>query len=62
MQWVDPMQTLTIQAMMSCLGDRFTFEQADEMEESQEQKAEEERLEVTEACESGDPTQIGKEV
>ena len=56
------MQTLTIQAMMSCLGDRFTFEQADEMEESQEQKAEEERLEVTEACESGDPTQIGKEV
>ncbi len=61
-QWVDPMQTLTIQAMMSCLGDRFTFEQADEMEESQEQKAEEERLEVTEACESGDPTQIGKEV
>lgn len=54
--WVDPTQTLTVQALLACLGDRFTFEQADEIEENQEraqenreQEAKEERLEVTEA-------------
>ena len=47
-EWFDPTQTLTIQVLMSCLGDRFTFEQVDEVQENQEQKAEEDRLEVTE--------------
>lgn len=51
---VDPLETLTVQAMLACLGDRFTFEQADEIRENtekvQEQEAEErERMEVTEA-------------
>ena len=57
---------------MACLGDRFTFEQADEIQENQEkvqedqeQEAKKERLEVTEARDPGetsDPDQIGKEV
>lgn len=55
---VDPLETLTIQVMLACLGDRFTFEQADEIQENtekvQEQEAEEkERLEVTEARDPG---------
>ena len=56
-KWVDPTQTLTVQVLMSCLGDRFTFEQADRIQENQkdqEQKAEEERLEVTEARDPSD--------
>lgn len=59
--WVDPMQTLTVQAMLACLGDRFTFEQADKIQDSQdkarenrEQEAEKESLEVTEACDPSD--------
>lgn len=58
-EWVDPTQTLTVQALMACLGDRFTFEEADEVQENQqqaqEQQAEEERLEVTEARDPGNP-------
>lgn len=69
-KWVDPMQTLTVQAMMACLGDRFTLEQADEVRENQdraredrEQEAEEECLEVTEARDPGEtPDIIRKEV
>lgn len=69
-KWVDPMQTLTVQAMMACLGDRFTLEQADEVRENQdkaqedrEQEAKEERLEVTEARDPGEtPDIIRKEV
>ena len=64
-KWVDPMQTLTVQAMMACLGDRFTLEQADEVRENQdkaqedrEQEAEEERLEVTEARDPGETQDI----
>lgn len=59
--WVDPMQTLTVQAMMACLDGRFTFEQADKLQENrnkaredQRQEAGEERLEVTEAREPSD--------
>lgn len=52
-EWVDPTTTLTIQVMMSCLGDRFVFEQADKAEENSQEaeemrKVQEERLEVTE--------------
>lgn len=63
--WVDPTQTLTVQALLSCLGDRFNFEQVDEIQESQEKSREnqeqenkEKGLEVTEArdpSEPGDP-------
>lgn len=68
--WVDPTQTLTVQALLSCLGDRFNFEQVDQVEENnreaqEEQENNEKRLEVTEAqnpSETSDPTQIGKEV
>lgn len=53
--WVDPTTTLTVQVLMSCLGDRFTFEQADEIQENQEeQEAEKENLEVTEARDPSD--------
>ena len=69
-RWVDPTQTLTVQALLSCLGDRFNFEQVDQVEENnreaqEEQEDNEKRLEVTEAqnpSETSDPTQIGKEV
>ncbi len=69
-EWVDPTTTLTVQALLACLGDRFNFEQADEVEENnreaqEEQEATEERLEVTEARDPGetsDPTLTGKEV
>lgn len=63
--WVDPMQTLTVQAMLACLGDRFTFEQADKIQEDQdkapedrEQETEKARLEVTEARDPSDPNSI----
>ena len=69
---VAPEDTLTVQALLACLGDRFTFEQADEIQENQdksqedrEQETEKERLEVTEACdpsETGEPDQLRKEV
>lgn len=59
--WVDPMQTLTVQAMLACLSDRFTFEQADKIQDSQdkaredrEQEAGKEPLEVTEARDPSD--------
>ncbi len=71
-EWSDPTETLTIQVLMSCLGDRFTMEQADQIQENQdkaqeyrEQEAEEKRLEVTEKrdpSETSDPIFIGKEV
>ena len=66
---VDPSATLTVQVLLSCLGDRFTFEQADDVQENQEQaedqRTEEECLEVTETrepSETSDPNLIGKEV
>lgn len=67
---VAPEDTLTVQALMACLGDRFTLEQADKVQENQdkaqedwEQKAEEEPLEVTEARDPGEtPDIIRKEV
>lgn len=59
--WVDPTKTLTVQAMLACLGDRFTFEQADKIQDSQdktredrEQETEKEPLEVTEARDPSD--------
>lgn len=59
--WVDPAQTLTVQAMLSCLGDRFNFEQVDEIQENQdkaqenrEQETEKGPLEVTEARDPSD--------
>lgn len=68
-RWVDPTQTLTVQVLLSCLGDRFNFEQVDQVEENNretlEQEEDEMRLEVTEAqnpSETSDPTQIRKEV
>ena len=68
-RWVDPTQTLTVQALLSCLGDRFNFEQVDQVEENNretlEQEEDEMRLEVTEAqnpSETSDPTQMRKEV
>ena len=66
---VNPMQTLAVQVLLSCLGDRFVYEEMDELQEQQqearEQRAEEEQREVTEAhspSETGDPNQIEKEV
>jgi len=60
-EWVDPTQTLEIQAILACLGDRFTFEQVDEVQENHEEvqeleTEEEDRLEVTEARELSDPS------
>ena len=60
---VDPMRTLEIQALLSCMGDRFVYEEMDELQE--QQQSEKERLEVTEEREPGkpgDPSQFGKEV
>ena len=60
---VDPTTTLTVQVLLSCLGDRFNLEQADEVEENtrevqelQEQEAKEDRLDVTEQRDLSDPT------
>jgi hypothetical protein len=66
-EYVDPTDTLTIQAMLACLGDRFVFEQADETQEEQARakETEEERLKVTETrdpSETSDPMETGKEV
>ncbi|MCI9156553.1 MAG: hypothetical protein HFF44_06385 [Lawsonibacter sp.] len=65
--WVDPTATLTVQVLLSCLGDRFNLEQADKIQENQEQAKEdrEERLEVTEQrdpSETSAPNFIEKEV
>ena len=38
---VDPATTLTVQAILACLGDRVSFEQADELQEAREERAEE---------------------
>lgn len=54
--YVDPMTRLSVQVLLSCLGDQFKFEQVDEVQENireaqrevQEQKTEEEGLDVTE--------------
>ncbi len=63
--WVDPTATLTVQAMLACLGDRSTFEQADKVRENEdkaqedrEREAEKERLEVTETRETSGPNDI----
>ncbi len=59
-KWVDPTQTLTVQALMACLGDRFTFEQADKVQENTEQaeeEAKEERLKVTEERTPSEPSE-----
>ena len=68
-RWGGPTQTLTVQVLLSCLGDRFSFEQADQVEENNretlEQEEDEMRLEVTETRDPGetsDLNQIGKEV
>lgn len=55
--WVDPLTHLSVRVLLSCLGDRFNFEQADEVRENireaqelrerQEQGAEKESLDVT---------------
>lgn len=55
---MDPLKSLTVQVLISCLGDRFTFEQEtqENAEKLQEQKAEEKkRLDVTEARDPSDP-------
>lgn len=36
---VDPATTLTVQAILACLGDRVSFEEADELREAQEERA-----------------------
>lgn len=54
--YVDPMTRLSVQVLLSCLGDQFKFEQVDEVQENireaqgeiQEQESEEEGLDVTE--------------
>lgn len=62
-EWVDPAQSLTIQVLLSCAGDRITFEQADEIQENTEKaleqaerKAKEESLNVTEKRDLSDPS------
>lgn len=42
-EWVDPSLSLTIQVLLSCAGDRFTFEQADEVRENAEESLEKQR-------------------
>ena len=67
--YVDPLTRLSVRVLLSCLGDRFSFEQADEvrenireaqeLRESQEQKDEKECLDVTEQRDlsgTGDPS------
>ena len=63
---VDPTTTLTVQALLSCLGDRFNFEQADKVEENtreaqqlREQEAKEECLDVTEQRDLSDTSDPG---
>lgn len=56
--WVDPLTRLSVRVLLACLGDRFNFEQADEVQENireaqelregREQENEEEGLDVTE--------------
>lgn len=62
-EWIDPAQSLTIQVLLSCAGDRITFEQVDEIRENTEealeqaeQEAGEESLNVTEKRELSDPS------
>lgn len=67
--WVDPLTRLSVRVLLSCLGDRFNFEQVDEVQEnirqaqeireSQEQETEEECLDATEQrdlSDTGDPS------
>ena len=58
---VAPEDTLTVQVLLSCLGDRFNFEQVDEIQENQD-KAQEDREQETDPSETGEPNQPGKEV
>ena len=56
---VAPSETLAVQALLACLGDRFTFEEADQVQDNREkaQELEEEKsLEVTEARDPGNPS------
>ena len=51
--YVDPLTRLSVQVLLSCLGDRFSFEQADEVQENireirEDREQEEECLDVTE--------------
>ena len=59
---VNPMQTLEVQVLLSCLGDRFVYEEIDEVQENQqqaqEQQTREEHLEVTEARDPSNPNDI----
>lgn len=62
-EWGDPAQSLTIQVLLACAGERITFEQADEIRENTEkgleqaeQEAVEESLDVTEKRELSDPS------
>lgn len=61
--WVDPLTRLSVRVLLSCLGDRFSFEQADEVQENireaREERQEEEGLDVTEQrdlSDTGDPS------
>lgn len=62
--WVDPLTRLSVRVLLSCLGDRFSFEQADEVQENireirESQEQEEECLDVTEQrdlSDTGDPS------
>lgn len=69
--WVDPLTHLSVRVLLSCLSDRFDFEQVDQVQENireaqevqevREQETEEEGLDVTEQRDlsdkqPGDPT------
>lgn len=64
--YVDPLTRLSVRALLACLGDRFSFEQVDavqenvrEAQETREQATEEECLDVTEQrdlSDTGDPS------
>ena len=67
--WVDPLTRLSVRVLLSCLSDRFDFDQADAVQENiregqedrevQEQETEEEGLDVTEQrdlSDTGDPS------
>lgn len=43
----NPADTLTVQVLLSCLGDRFTFDQADELTEQDRAEEEQQTEEVT---------------
>ena len=67
-EWVDPTATVSVQALMACLGHRFVMEQTDKVQENQEKAEEldkEQSLEVTEThdpSETSESNELGKEV